>query len=230
VILLAAVPGAATEPMQDPLAKRVAAVGVAGIVVMGVAGVLHAEGAAPDAFDLNGEYTVPAFFSAGLLALAAGMALALSTAEAGIERALLIALAAAFAFLAMDELFSIHESIDVRSDVYWQVLYLPAVIVFVGAIWRVTGSLGRRTPESLMIFAGLGAWAVAQMIEAAIYSEVTPSLIGAHSTSWREVHDFTHSLPYYALAIPEEMLEMGGSLLLAVALAAVVSRGAARSH
>ena len=197
---------------------------------MGVAGVLHAVGVAPEAFDLDGEYTVPAFFSAGLLALAALMALRLSRAERGVDRALLVFLAAAFAFLAMDELFSIHERLDIRTDIDWQVLYLPAGIAFAWAVWRVTGSLGRRGPESRMIFAGLGAWVVAQLLEAAVYSEITPSLIDPEAMSSRQIDDKAHSLAYYALAIPEELLEMAGSLLLAVAFAAAVSRIAAKSH
>ena len=202
---------------------------MAGIAAMGVAGILHAAGAAPDAFDLDGEYTVPAFFSAGLLAVAATMALALARVRGGLDRTLLILLAVAFAFLALDELFSIHERVDIRTDVDWRVLYLPAGIGFGWAIWRVTGSLGRRGTEARMIFAGLGAWVVAQMLEAAVFSEVTPALID-ESMSSREIDDFIHSPSYYALAIPEELLEMGGSLLLAVALAAAVSRVAARSH
>jgi hypothetical protein len=215
--------------MSHQGARRIAVVGAAGIVVMGVAGILHAAGAAPEAFDLDGEYTLPAFFSAGLLAVAAAMAFLMARGEAGIDRSLLILLAAAFAFLALDELFSIHERVDIRTDVDWQVLYLPAGAGFVWAIWRVTGSLGRRAPESRMIFAGLGAWVVAQMLEAATYSEVAPSLID-DSMSSRETNDITHSLPYYAMAIPEELLEMCGSLLLAVALAVAVRRVADRSH
>jgi hypothetical protein len=215
--------------MSHQGAKRIAVVGAAGIVLMGIAGILHAAGAAPDAFDLDGEYTVPAFFSAGLLALAAAMAFAMARGETGLDRSLLILVAAAFAFLAMDELFSIHERIDIRTDVDWQVLYLPAGAGFVWAIWRLTGSLGRRAPEALMIFAGLGAWVVAQLLEAAVYSEVTPSLIDPEAMSSEEINDISHSVAYYALAIPEELLEMGGSLLLAVGFAAALHRVAARS-
>jgi hypothetical protein len=216
--------------MSHQGAKRIAVVGVAGIVLMAVAGILHAAGAAPQAFDLDGEYTVPAFFSAGLLLLAAAMVFAMARREAGLDRSLLILIAAAFAFLAFDELFSFHERIDIRTDVDWQVLYLPAGVGFFWAIWRLTRSLGRRTPESLMIFAGLGAWVVAQVLEAAVYSEVTPSLIDPEAMSSEEINDISHSLAYYALAVPEELLEMGGSLLLAVAFAAALHRVAARSH
>jgi hypothetical protein len=134
------------------------------------------------------------------------------------------------AFLSLDELFSIHERLDIRTDVDWQVLYLPAGLGFLWAIWRLTGGLGRRSIEARMIFAGMAAWLVAQLLEAAVYSEVTPSLIDPEAMSPREIDDLSHSLAYYALAIPEELLEMGGSLLLAVGLAAAVSRVAARSH
>ena len=52
-------------------AARLAALGVVGIALMGLLGVLQALGAAPDAFDLDEEYTVPAFDSGVLLAAAA---------------------------------------------------------------------------------------------------------------------------------------------------------------
>ena len=81
-----------------------------------------------------------------------------------------------------------------------------------------------------MIFAGLGAWAVAQLLEAAVYSEITPSLIDPEAMGSQQIDERSHSLAYYALAIPEELLEMAGSLLLAVAFAAAVSRIAAKSH
>jgi hypothetical protein len=207
-----------------------AVLGVAGIVVMGIMGVLHAAGAAPDAFDLDAEYTVPAFFSAILLWIASAMALALASRRTGLDRTLLLVIAAALAFLGCDELFSIHERLDIRTDIDWQVLYVPAGAAFVLAIWRLTGSLGRRGPEARMIFAGLAAWVVAQMLEAAAYGEVLPSLIDPETMSKKEINDITHSLPYYAMAIPEELLEMGGSLLLAVALATAVSRIRAASH
>jgi hypothetical protein len=54
-----------------------------------------------------------------------------------------------------------------------------------------------------MIFAGLGAWVLAQMLEAATYSEATPSLV---EDSTREIDDITHSLPYYAMAIRRSCL------------------------
>jgi hypothetical protein len=215
--------------MADGRARWIAGLGVGGIAIMGVTGVLHAAGAAPGAFDLDGEYTVPAFFSGALLVLASAMALALARREGGVERSLLILLAAAFGFLALDEMFSIHERLDIRTGVDWQVLYVPLGVGFVWAVWRVTGSLGRRSAEASMIFVGLGAWAVAQMLEAAAYSEVTPSLIDK-SMSPGKIDDITHSLPYYAMAIPEELLEMSGSLLLAVALAAALRRVARPSH
>ena len=125
---------------------------------MGIVGILHAAGPAPEAFDLDREYTVPAFFSAGLLFLAAAMVFAMARGEAGLDRSLLILIAAAFAFLAFDELFSIHERIDIRTDVDWQGALPARRVGFLWAHRRLTHSLGCRTQESLMIFRGLGAW------------------------------------------------------------------------
>lgn len=213
--------------MRRDRAARLAVVGVAGIALMGLLGVLYAAGAAPKAFNLDDEYTVPAFYSSLLLAVAALMVFRLGRRREGFERLILLLGATFLAFLALDEVFSLHERIDYRTGIDWQVLYMPAALGFAWGVWRVTGELGRRTAEARMIFAGMGAWVVAQMLEAAAFSEVTPSLVDLEHMSHQEVLDIGGSLVYQAIAIPEELLEMAGVLLFAVAFARALGRRAA---
>jgi hypothetical protein len=207
-------------------AARLAALGVVGIALMGLLGVLQALGAAPDAFDLDEEYTVPAFYSGLLLAVAALGAHRLARRQEGIDRTLLLLTACLFAFLSLDEVFSFHERLGDRTGIHWQFLYVPLGLAFVAAIWRVTGFLGRRAPESRMIFLALAAWLVAQLLEAVAYSPLLPSLIDVDTMSQAHIDSIRHSLRYQALAIPEELLEMAGALLFAVAFARVLDRRA----
>jgi hypothetical protein len=205
---------------------RFAAAGVAGIALVGVLGVLHALGAAPGAFDLDEEYTVPAFYSGVLLALAALNAYRLATRNDGVDRTLLLLTSALLAFLALDEVFSFHERLGDRTGINWQFLYVPLGVAFATTIWRITGSLGRRAPEARMIFVALVAWTVAQLLEALAYSPLSLSLIDVDHMSQAHIDAIRHSLRYNAIAIPEELLEMGGSLLFAVAFGGVLSRQA----
>ena len=191
---------------------------------MGALGILHAAGVAPHAFDLDAEYTLPAFYSGLLLAVAAAMAFMFARDRTGADRLPVILIAGALAFLSLDEVLSFHERIDFHTDVDWQVLYLPLGVAFVWALWRVTRFLGRRGAETRLIFAGLVAWVVAQALEAAANSEVFPALIQDEKMSRAEVRELSHSVTYYLMAIPEELLEMTGSLLLAVAFALAVDR------
>jgi hypothetical protein len=203
-----------------------AVVGVAGIALMGVLGVLHALGAAPEAFDLDEEYTVPAFYSGLLLTVAALNAHRLARRQAGVDRTLLLLTACLLAFLALDEVFSFHERLGDRTSIDWQLLYVPLGVAFAATIWRVTGSVGRRAPEASMIFLALAAWTAAQLLEALAYSSLLPSLIDVDHMSQAHIDSIRHSLRYQAIAIPEELLEMGGSLLFALAFARLLSRPA----
>ena len=123
-------------------------------------------------------------------------------------------------------MFSFHERLGDRTGIHWQFLYVPLGLAFVAAIWRVTGFLGRRAPESRMIFLALAAWLVAQLLEAVAYSPLLPSLIDVDTMSQAHIDSIRHSLRYQALAMPEELLEMAGALLFAVAFARVLDRRA----
>jgi hypothetical protein len=212
--------------MRDDRVARLAAVGVTGIALTGLLGVLNAAGAAPEAFNLDEEYTVPAFFSGILIAFAALAAHALATRQEGLDRTLLRLTACLFAFLALDEVFSFHERLGDRTGIHWQLLYVPLGVAFAAAIWRIGRSLGPRAPEAHLIFIALAAWTVAQVLEAWAYSPMLPSLIDVDHMSEAQIDSIRHSARYLALAIPEELLEMAGSLLFAVAFAGVLSRPA----
>jgi hypothetical protein len=211
-------------------AARLAIVGTAGIVVVGALGVLNALGVLPIAFDLDDEYTVPAFWSGLLLIAFAVQVFRLAQTFEGGERLMMRIVGTFVVYLACDEVFSIHERIDFHVGVDWQVLYVPLAVAFAWSLWRVGREAGIRGAEARMIVAGLAAWFVAELLEAIAYSEVIPSLIDFDTMSQAEIHDVQDSLLYNALAIPEELLEMGGALLLAVAFACAVSRRRAAQH
>ena len=95
--------------------RTIAVVGVAGIALMGILGTLYSLDIAPKAFGLDDEYTVPAFYSGILLALAAWMVFRLGQPERGLNAAGCCSVLGALflAFLAADEAFSLHKRIDV---------------------------------------------------------------------------------------------------------------------
>jgi hypothetical protein len=219
-----------TPNMNAKDARTIAAVGVAGIALMGILGTLYSLDIAPKAFDLDDEYTVPAFYSGILLALAAWMVFRLGRQSEGSTRLLLQLGALFLAFLALDEVFSVHERINDHTGIDWQLLYTPPALAFGWGVWRITGEFGRRSPEALMIFAGVAMWLVAQVLEAAAWSHVLPSLIDTDTMSQAEIRHIRHGLGYQAMSIPEELLEMGGSLLFAVAFARLASRRETARH
>jgi hypothetical protein len=183
--------------------KRVALAVGAVIVFLGTLGALHllAPSMPLSAFSLDGERTVPAVFSAALLLGAGALAWRISVGEgarslgsAGFWRFM----GAFFAFMALDELLAIHERVSASvTGISWQVFYAPATVSAVIA-WSV---ILRRLPSGTvrgMWVAGAGAWFVSQLIEA---------------FQWdgnRLVHEWTF--------VPEEMLEMAGSLLWGLSL------------
>ncbi|MEA2207401.1 MAG: hypothetical protein QOE77_4177 [Blastocatellia bacterium] len=211
-------------------AAWLAIVGVAGIVIVGALGVLNALGVLPIAFDLDDEYTIPAFWSALLLVAFAFEAYRLAQTHEGRPRFRLMVVAGFIVYLSLDELFSIHERIDFHTGVDWQLLYVPLMLAFIWSLWQVAQEMGTRSAETMMIVAGLAAWVVAQFLEALAYSQVIPSMIDLETMSRAEIHEITDSLLYNVMSITEELLEMGGSLILAVAFARAVSRRRAAQH
>ena len=197
--------------------RTVAFAGGVTIAVVAVLGTAYAEakdgGLVPSWFrvfpvGLNGEGTLPAVFS-GLLLLAAG---ALSFRASGMlgrphERyAPLVVLGALFTFMAFDEVLAIHERLEEVIEQAWWKFYTPLALVggvcAVLVLRKVWSNAAARTG----FLAGGACWLVAQLIEAQQYDGDVL------------VHRWT--------ILPEEVLEMTGSLLFVLALLVIVQSAA----
>lgn len=154
--------------------------------------------------DLDGEHTVPAVFSAGLLFAAALVAYRLASVEPCAPRAWLRTLAGGFAFMGLDELVILHERLEEATGLIWPVLYLP-VIVAIGMAYLMVLPWLEGEARWLWI-AGATAWVGSQLLELV-------QLIAFR-------HEFETTI-YKLFAIGEEALEMVGSALLLLALAGV---------
>jgi hypothetical protein len=152
-------------------------------------------------FSLDGEGTVPAFFSA-LLLLGAGL---LAWQLSGVHGARLSTpitwwafMGILLVFMALDELLAIHEHVSASvTGVSWQVFYLPVVVPAAVAWFVVLRRLPRASARALWV-CGAAAWFASQVIEA---------------VQWdgdRLAHQWTF--------VPEEMLEMTGTLAWGLAL------------
>jgi len=110
--------------------RTVACVTLGAIVVLALLGVLDWKIGLPGPFQLGAEGGTSALFSTGLLVAAAALAVLLGTgrfAPGGL--ATWLALAAFLAFMAFDELLGVHEALERRTGIDWQLLYLPVVLL-----------------------------------------------------------------------------------------------------
>ena len=148
---------------------------------------------------LDGEYNLPALFSTAVLLWAAGSTWVLAGCHGPRSpgRRLLALLALLIGFFAVDELLAIHEALESLTGVDWQLLYLPFGLIGAGTGLGVL-LLYRRRPALVVLYVvGAAAWAVAQLFEA---------------IQWHG-----DELVQPALIYPEELLEVRGSGLFAVA-------------
>jgi hypothetical protein len=178
----------------------IAALGVAG--VWAILGHDYAPERSVGIFDLDQEYTVPSFFSASFLCLSAVPAFLLGRLL-GARRfhwfgALLV-------FMGADEWAALHERLESAIGITWQVPYVPIVIgaVVVGIL--VVRALPHRASTLLLL--GAAAWLVAQVFEL---------------LEW-DSHDKPVS-EYVWLMVPEELLEMVGSVLFGIAFLVALRR------
>jgi hypothetical protein len=189
-----------------------------GVAIVGFAflGGLDALGLPLGAFDLEAELTAPAFFS-GLLLLSAAVG-AFVVARRGLAGAgpdwAMAVLGVVFLAMAVDEVAVVHENMDDWFGAEnWIVAYVP-VIALAAYAWLVTlrRLLASPTPEPPILFvAGAVAWGLAILIEL------------PHQEGW-------NSRVAHAFVLPEEMLEMGGSLCFSLALLALIRAKAARDE
>ena len=148
--------------------------------------------------DLNAEQSLPVLVSVGLLVLAAAAAYTWSRQGGGRPALLLTGF---LLFMAVEEGAFLHERIESRLDVDWQLLYLP-VVALGGYLWlRTLAGLPRPWPAALLVLGGT-AWALSQVFEA---------------LQWEG-----ERLAHVWMLFPEEGLEMAGSLLFALAFIAAL--------
>lgn len=203
-------PGRLDRALRSVEPKVVAVVVLGALAVIGVLGGLQAAqgpveaegGPAPSGilgwFYLDGEYNLPAIFSA-VIWLFAGVSLytAGRARERGWRRQIWSGLAVALVYLALDEAFGFHEKLEGRTDVDWQLLYLPLLIAMAAAgLYVLLQSRG--TARLLLLAAGAAAFG-AQVLEAVQWDGQVPV------DSYRQ------------LMVPEEILEPTAAALIAVA-------------
>jgi hypothetical protein len=186
--------------MWNPVS--VASIGFAaigGFAILGIASAVDASFLG-GYFRLNGEWTVPAFASA--VPLLAGGLVGLAIARRRVrDRLPWVGFASVLGWMAFDEVLAVHERLEAAAGVDWQLLYLP-VAAFAMLCWAVVrtrlGSGGR-----LLLVGGAAAWVGSQAFELVQWQGDTKT-------------------PYYLmLVVPEELLEMTGSLLFLLALLTV---------
>ena len=201
--------------------QSVALAGGLAIAAFAVLGTAYAEakdgGIVPSWFrilpvGLNGEGTLPALFSA-LLLLAAGL-LAFRAAEAlggdGQRFRPLTVLGVVFSYMAIDELFAIHEGLEEVIHQAWWKFYAPLAAVAAVCAVLVLRRVWSLAAARAGFLAGGACWLVAQLIEAQQYDGDVL------------VHRWT--------ILPEEVLEMTGSLLFVLALLVIVQSATPVRH
>ena len=156
-------------------------------------------------FDLDGERNVPALFSALLLFVCAVLALRLPRSVA--PRAVALALSGVLVLASLDEATEIHEKLERRLDVDWQLLYIPVFVAAV-VVWSLlVAGLRRNGFTVALVLASAGCWIASQALEALQWENEGP----APGYTW--------------MMVVEETLEMTGSALLLVALVVVTRAG-----
>ena len=196
-----------TEKLRDfalaqPL-RRVAVVLFSGIAIMAVLGTLQRLVGGPfGLFDFDGEGKPPAAWSALVLLAAATAAYLIATlpTEQAYGRRFR-ALAAFLAFMAFDEATTVHERVSDTLDIGWLILYLPVAVVG-GFVWlAVLARLWPLRRERVLFVAGAAAWLGSQLVEKVQSNGDEGRIEG-----------------YGALSGIEEVLEVTGSALFALAL------------
>ena len=218
---------AATPRWRDaalavPAHLRVLALGLAGIAMFGTLQVALANGAPFGFANLDTENSLPALWSGLLLLVAAASAVQLRRTRArGVSILAASFLVLLFAFMGVDEVVGIHERIDGVASVDWQIWYAPLVLVGGWAWCRALLAMWRLRAGAVAFAMGAVAWVLAQTLEMFEYGGTfRPGYIDAAHLSSAELERINSSLTYYLLMIPEELLEMTGSLLFAVGLLA----------
>jgi hypothetical protein len=186
-----------------PETRRVAVALFVAIALLALLGAIVAWDPRPglSRFDLDEERTVPAFFTGALLLACAALAFRLPRSI--VSRGVAIVFAGLLVLGSVDELAEVHEKLERRLDVDWQLLYVPVFAAGVLVLTLFVAGL-RRNGLSLALVLSAGAcWSAAQVLEALQWEDDGP----APGYTW--------------MMVSEETLEMAGSALLLFALLVV---------
>jgi hypothetical protein len=171
----------------------VAAVAIAGCAVAGLA--FELEIVSTRSFDLNAEQTPPAVISSTLLLWAALLAAAFALADEA-ERTSWWIIAGFLVFLAFDEVSTVHEEFQELTGVKGQVFLIPLVLAAGVAGLRLIGHLAPYPRPRALLVAGGIAWGLGQIVD--VFQKPPDRFM------WS--------------VVPEELLELSGSALVAFAL------------
>src|SRR4051794_16634746 len=188
--------------MVSPRLRRLALALLAGTVIVGALGTYQTAADGPRVLSLDYERTIPAFWSGGVLWLAA-LAAALIARDQQMPgpRWPWIGLAALFAFMGLDEISSIHERIARATGLRWEIPYIPVILGAAALGLAVLLRLRRERPVLAIGFALAAAtWAGSQVFEV---------------VQWHDGHKVA---AYNVLMVIEEIGEMTGSALFALSL------------
>lgn len=155
-------------------------------------------------FNLDGEVNFPTAYSGLLLVAAslAGVVTATRSREIGVPPVRLVPVALLIGYMSLDEVGQFHERLETWAGVDWQTLYIP-VFGLAGIIGLSLLPRLRRVGNAANLFvAGAATWTIAQIIEA---------------FQW----DAQDHLRAPWSIVPEETLEMTGSMLFLFAFLAI---------
>jgi hypothetical protein len=188
--------------MESPRLQRLALALLLGTVVVGGLGTYQIAADGPRVLSLDYERTIPAFWSGGVLFLAAvGATLIARDATMPGPRWPWIGLAALFAFMGVDEISSIHERLARVTGLRWEIAYIP---IFIGAAVLALVTLLRfravRPPLAAGFALASAVWAGSQVFEV---------------IQWHHGQKVAH---YNVLMVIEEIGEMTGSAIFALSL------------
>jgi hypothetical protein len=200
-------------PAGTDLGPRAALLlGGLGIALFAVLGAAYAEakdgGPIPTWFrsvpvGLNGEWTLPALYSALLLLAASALCFRAAWLVTTSGRFTpLVVLGVLFAYMGVDEFLSVHERLEHVVLLSWWKFYAPVAVVAGVAVLLTLRRIWPVAAARSALLAGCACWLLSQLIETQQYDGT------------ELVHRWT--------ILPEEVLEMTGSLLFVVALLALI--------
>lgn len=194
-------PGTTDDPVLRHAALALAGVAVVFALVVLVAAVVSEPG---DLFHPDSERRVASTVSA-LALVAAGLAAVRAGARTGAGWQL-VPVGALLLLMALDEWAALHERLEATTGTDWQLLYLP-VFAVAGACFLLAARRHRGERAFLVPWlAGAACWAVSQVLELAQWD------------------GDDQRAGYRAMMLPEEVLELTGSLLFLLAALVLLRR------